>query len=168
MADPERGSRGDTGASGATGATGATGGTGERGAPGDQGPPGIGKKGAQGPTGQRGKPGRALSHQVTRSFIAIVVLFVLVLSAMAYFVSRNWALAKEGKEAHDALCAFKLDLTGRAKNTQDYIDDVQTGKRVIINGLTIADLTRSRDQQDATLRSLRNLKCDPVAEDSGG
>lgn len=68
-------------------------------------------------------------------------------------------LVMGGREAHDALCAFRADLERRADDGQAYLDDVRAGKREPIPGFTLTDIQRSIDGQRATLRSLGDLDC---------
>ena len=67
--------------------------------------------------------------------------------------------AAEAAQTHDALCALKFDLQRRANDTQEFLDDLATGQREPIPGLTVADLKRSLNGQQSTLASLKHLEC---------
>ncbi len=62
-------------------------------------------------------------------------------------------------ESHSALCAFKNDLTRRHDDGERYVEDVKSGKRELIPGITIADLERSLASQESTLEALVPLHC---------
>lgn len=65
--------------------------------------------------------------------------------------------------AHDTrrnLCRFVDNLEDRRDAQQDYLEDVEAGRRQIIPGLNPADLQRSIDSQTATLMSFRDLHCE--------
>lgn len=63
-------------------------------------------------------------------------------------------------ETNAALCAFKSNLEQRALDAEQYIADVQDGKREVIPGITIADLQRSLFNQQQTLDALEELSCE--------
>lgn len=58
-----------------------------------------------------------------------------------------------------ALCSFKHDVEARAENTQVFIDDIRTGRREPLPGISLADLERSHAIQRSTLKSLVDLEC---------
>jgi hypothetical protein len=68
-------------------------------------------------------------------------------------------LAENGVEAHDALCAFKVDLEGRAESTSLFIFEIENDIRPPISGISIADLRRTLSGQRATLNALSTLDC---------
>jgi hypothetical protein len=58
-----------------------------------------------------------------------------------------------------ALCAFKKDLARRARDTEQFIADVQAGRRKPIPGISLADFQRSLRGQRSTIKSLSDLPC---------
>lgn len=71
-------------------------------------------------------------------------------------LARNAAqLARDGKDAHDALCAFKSDLKRRADGAQSFLDSHPGG----FAGITAPTIQNSINNQEATLRALSTLNC---------
>lgn len=138
---------------------------GERGPKGDHGQGGdlglTGEQGEQGIQGKQGEHGEStvLSRNISVSFVALAVVFTLVVGFLAYNISYNRGLAKDGAAAKDALCALRQNIHERSVATAGFIANIQSGQRPPISGITIADLQRSLDGQRQTLQTLRSLNC---------
>jgi hypothetical protein len=88
--------------------------------------------------------------------LGMVGLIVAVVVTFA----RQSDLNSKAKQTRHALCTFRADLTGRRNDLVKYRDDVNTGRRKPVPGITKADINTSLRNQNATLRSLRSLACD--------
>lgn len=88
-----------------------------------------------------------------RGHLAALGYLVLVLALLGG-VARVELLARDGAEAHDALCAMRADLERRAYDLAAFIE---AGRR--IPGVTQADLVRSLQGQRRTIESLEILDC---------
>lgn len=75
-----------------------------------------------------------------------------------HLTAENHRLAKEGVNAHIALCVFKVDLGRRADVGAQFLKDHPHG----IPGIPASTLTTSVNNQRATYRSLQVLKCDEL------
>jgi hypothetical protein len=74
-------------------------------------------------------------------------------------VQENRRLAREGEQAHDAICALRNDLARRVQTSRDFLKDNPTG----IPGLPAAVISRSIRDQDRTVDTL-----DQVIDCTGG
>ena len=81
------------------------------------------------------------------------------IGAMLVLLASVAALAYYAIQTHDALCKFKGDLEHRAEQTALFVDEIESGKREPIPGISLADLRRSYSNQVATLSSLSDLDC---------
>ncbi len=156
---------------------------GPQGVQGVQGIEGIQGQGAQGipgtpgAKGDTGKTGSMFPHSVTRSFLVMGIVFTLVVAAMGYqqyvigeqqaqLDDQQQGLAdlvvanrKIIKTTNDALCNIRADLADRVQAAEDYLADVEAGRRQAIQGITEADINRTLAGQKTTLKGLRPLIC---------
>lgn len=91
---------------------------------------------------------------------ALLAVATLTAAAIAVAVSLIVLRVVEAGQTHRALCAFKTDLAERASSTQRFIDDIRTGRRSAIPGITISDLELTLANRQATLDSLKELDCE--------
>lgn len=98
--------------------------------------------------------------------LLLAISVVACVGSLAFAVYAAWSSTDQSArvdqvaaETHDALCAFKLDLAGRAVATAAFLTDLRDGARPPIPGITLGDLERSLDGQQATLDSLKSLDC---------
>ena len=96
-------------------------------------------------------------RRIKESFIALTIVFVMVLVGFVFQIHKNRELAGEGREAHDALCVFKSDLQARYGNGLEFVRTHPAG----IPGIPITVLRNSLNNQKATLESLEALDCVP-------
>lgn len=66
---------------------------------------------------------------------------------------------RAGVDTRSAICRFVVDLDRRNQQTEDFIAELKAGTREPIPGISIADLERSDQGQDATIKSFENLDC---------
>lgn len=83
------------------------------------------------------------------------VLILLVLLGVGIYSFR------ESTRAESALCALRHDLELRVERSEQYLDDVEEGRREPIPGLTALDIRRSVDSNETTIRALDGLDCRP-------
>jgi len=104
-------------------------------------------------------PHRITNHErrIKESFIALTIVFLLVLLGFVFQIHKNRQLAGQGQEAHDALCVFKADLEARYGNGLEFIRSHPAG----IPGIPVTVLRNSLNNQKATLESLAALDCVP-------
>jgi hypothetical protein len=128
---------------------------GERGPTGDHGQ--TGETGDTGATGKTGAVGRssALSRHVTASFVAIVVISFVVLAVMGWQITQNRERAKEGQQAHDAICALKGNLADRILASQTFLEERPNG----IPGLTPTLIQDSIDRDKLALDAMSPVRC---------
>jgi hypothetical protein len=67
-------------------------------------------------------------------------------------------------QAEKALCSLRDNLEVRVAASQQYLDDVRSGKRKPIVGITEADITTSIQNQQQTLDALSNLNCKRIGD----
>jgi hypothetical protein len=67
-------------------------------------------------------------------------------------------------QAEKALCYLRDNLEVRVAASQQYLDDVRSGKRKPIVGITEADITTSIQNQQQTLDALSNLNCKRIGD----
>ena len=144
----ERGPRGDHGQTGHIGETG------------DIGP--IGETGETGETGERGRQGvegksTRISRNTTTSFAVLTLVFVVVLAGFVVVIVQNRDLARKGEEALAGLCALRHDIEVRRDGAVKFLRDNPKG----IPGIPAATLRNSIRNQNATLKALDDLDCDP-------
>jgi hypothetical protein len=85
--------------------------------------------------------------------IAVVFAFV----TLSNVATENRRLAREGQEAHQAICSFKADLIRRVGSTQQLLDDHE-GEPVIF-AIPRSVLESSVVNQQKTVDALKNLDC---------
>jgi hypothetical protein len=93
------------------------------------------------------------------NLLVVVVMAGVVLAGATATHNQGAELRRVAVETHGALCALKVDLERRAVASEQYVEDVEEGRRRLIKGITLTDLRRSIDNQRATLASLSELDC---------
>ena len=89
--------------------------------------------------------------------VAFIVAFAVTITAVMFW--QAVVLNRKTEGANVALCTFRHDLEVRYETSLAFIDNIRTGKRPPISGITIPDLERSAANQKATLDSLSALDC---------
>lgn len=84
----------------------------------------------------------------------VVNIAVVLVAVVAGF----WQYS-QNSQAKRALCAFRLDLEVRIDNSRKYLDDLDTGKREPIPGITRVDIVTSLQNQERTIKALSSLDC---------
>lgn len=104
-----------------------------------------------------------LPTPITRSFWIVVGLATGVLVLLVSVILSNRELARDGREAHDALCVFKADLIEGRDRTQSYLDAQPKADPVIVFGLEIPrdTLISNVSTQTSRIESLNKLECGP-------
>jgi len=104
-------------------------------------------------------PHRITIHErrIKESFIALTIVFLMVLLGFVLQIHRNRQLGQQGQEAHDALCVFKADLEARYGSGLEFVRSHPAG----IPGVPVTVLRSSLNNQKATLESLATLDCVP-------
>jgi len=102
---------------------------------------------------------KSLQTAITVALSFIILLSVGVSAVMftqTYRLGQDSARFQERtKEAHAALCAFKVDLEKRHANGLEFLREHPNG----IPGITAAELQRAINTQKATLDALGILNC---------
>jgi hypothetical protein len=142
---------GPRGVQGRRGEQGTQGVSGEQGVAGGQGVPG--EAGVEGP---QGAPG-GLPRNITLSFWSVVAVAFVIIAVLSYVIAENRKLAREGAEAHDALCVFKADLGRRLEAGKAFLADHPGG----FAGIDPTVLQTSINNQQATIDALASLDCMP-------
>lgn len=150
------------GPEGREGAVGREGTAGREGPVGEPGKPGI--DGAAGEQGARGRQGAALPKRVTRSFVLVIVCAFISLTVMGWQIAKNRHLAKQGKEAHQALCVLKTDYRNRIKLAEEYLYENPEGSSAI----PVETIRTAISNQKSTLKSLAVVACSEDELASGG
>jgi hypothetical protein len=93
--------------------------------------------------------------------LAVLNLILLFLGgaygyALNGVTSQNHRLAKDGKEAHDAICALKQDFRDRISSTQDFLN---THKQKVVLGVPRESIVVNLNNTKSTLRSLNKVSC---------
>ena len=143
---PREGRQGVPGREGAVGREGATGATGE---------------GEIGPVGPQGEPGvgAPLPRKVRASFIILTLVFTIVLTLLGGVIVQNRSLARDGDEAHEALCIIKHSMRQRVESTEDYL---RLHPDELILGVPRALFEQRVAQDRTTLEDMRLLDCSDV------
>ena len=95
-----------------------------------------------------------------RKRFRLALLGYLFLSlAVAVSLYKVDAQAERGDEARSALCALKMDLSRREDSSRRFMNELLSGERKPIPGITVADIRRSVRNQRATLQALKTLDC---------
>jgi hypothetical protein len=84
---------------------------------------------------------------------AVNLLFVAALAAVGLW------LHQQTNQAERALCALRFDLEVRIDNSRRYLDDLDTGKREPIPGITRVDIVTGIQNQERTIDALGSLNC---------
>lgn len=94
--------------------------------------------------------------------MAMPLAFVALIPSVIGLLYLN-SIAKENRErsieVRDSLCSFKRDLGRRHDQTAEFVAQIESGVRRPIAGISVADLERSRDNLQITLKSLSGLDC---------
>lgn len=120
-----------------------------------EGPEGVGAIGETGERGERGKTGH-WPRQIAGSFLAVTIMVGLLMMAMAWIMYQNRQLAKQGKEAHDAICTLKDDYRRRIDTSSQWLEQHPEG----VPGIEPSVIQNSISNQIATLRALDDVDCD--------
>jgi hypothetical protein len=89
--------------------------------------------------------------------VPVVILAIVVGGAIDHYRadSRVRHLAREGKQAHDAICVLRQDLQRRVDNGEDFLQDHPEG----FAGIPAAVLMKSIRDQKQTLDALSAVRC---------
>lgn len=94
-------------------------------------------------------------ERIAASFAIVTALCVVVLGVMGWQISQNRKLASDGKQAHDAICALKGDLSTRIDQGRDFLKAHPKG----FAGITAVTIKQSVDNQQRTLDALHVVRC---------
>ena len=98
--------------------------------------------------------------------LALPLAFIALVPAIVGLVYVG-SVAKENRliatSTKNALCDFKTDLLVRMASTRRFVGEIKAGERAPIPGISLVDLERSLDNQQATIDSLRDLDCSDQA-----
>jgi hypothetical protein len=144
--EPPIGQQGGRGGEGGKGGAGEPEGGGGKGGAGGRGA--TGRAGPQGPQGEQGAGGK----WYRRALSAWIVLFTAV---VIWQVGQNRDHAREGQQAHDAICALKGDLVRRIEASQDFLAKHPNG----IDGISATDISINIANQQLTLDALSPVRC---------
>lgn len=89
--------------------------------------------------------------------LAITLSVLGLLTVLAAGLYKIVELSQDGKQAHDAICALKGDLSKRIDSSRDFLRDHPAG----IAGIPAATIKQGVDNQQRTLDALRDVKCSP-------
>lgn len=95
-----------------------------------------------------------ISHRLAAKTLIVLALLV------ALYWNQERGIKHLTDETHSTLCAFKTDLQTRYEAGVEYLAEVKSGKRIVLEGFTVADIQRSLSNQAASLRSLSDLSCE--------
>ena len=70
------------------------------------------------------------------------------------------------KQAKTALCAYRQNLQDQIDDTRQFLQDIDSGKRQAIPGITRSDLTQTIRRQQGVVDALKNLDCPLVDRSS--
>lgn len=100
-----------------------------------------------------------------RIFVLQTITFFLLVAAIALSftqVLENRRLAREGQQAHRALCVLKTDLARRIKDGHAFLLEHPDG----IPGISAKTIQASIANQEATLSALQVVRsCPPTRKD---
>lgn len=97
------------------------------------------------------------ARRVTISFLVLVLVMCVVLASFVWVISGNRTNARQGKQAHDALCIVRVKIERGVRKAQEFLREHPNG----ISGIP-ATLIRSGINDDlGTLRGLNLLECVP-------
>lgn len=85
-------------------------------------------------------------------YLTAYLFFVVVLLVGMVRVE---LVARDGSEAHEALCELRADLERRAESLVAFIEEHPQG----VLGISRTDLERSLSSQHQTIASLADLEC---------
>lgn len=107
--------------------------------------------------GTQGDPRRGkLPRGIAGAFLLVSLVATVVLAFAFYAIHQNHSLARQGREAHDALCVLKADYRHRLRVGRRFLHEHPNG----IPGVKVGVIRASVTNQKATLRSLKPLHCD--------
>lgn len=94
-----------------------------------------------------------------RAFDRVLAIVIVVMFLMFGFFGvlehrRTDRLAKQGAQAHDAICTFRADLIRRVETTERYLENHPEG----FAGIPRATIRKSLDDQRQTIEALSNPK----------
>ena len=96
---------------------------------------------------------RFVSERVWSNLATISVLGMLVV--LVFVVYKQASLTRDGKKAHDAICAFKGDLTRRIQASRDFLAHHPNG----IDGISARDISISIANEQLTVTALSPVRC---------
>jgi len=95
-----------------------------------------------------------------RVLAGVIIAMFLSFGVFGYFQQRRTdELARQGAQAHDAICVFRADLERRVETTKRYLDTHPDG----FAGVPVETIQKSLTDQERTIRSLASIKCGPTA-----
>jgi hypothetical protein len=102
------------------------------------------------------------ARKIKLSFVAVVLVAFAVLAVMGWQITKtrqlvksNHALALQGEQAHDAICALKADLDRRIQASLDFLVTHPNG----IQGITAATIRQGIANQQLTIDALQEVTC---------
>lgn len=95
------------------------------------------------------------AYALCRAHLAVIAYAVLVV-ALLVGLYRVETLARVN---HGVLCDFKADIERRERTTREFREDIESGERPPIPGISVNDLARSESNLRQTLDSLSELRC---------
>lgn len=96
---------------------------------------------------------------IVAAFLAMCLVFVAAVSVLSYVIDSNRGLARDGKEAHDAICVLKADYRERIREGVAFLREHPDG----IPGIKVGVIKQSVKNQRQTLHALGKVRCKPVA-----
>lgn len=92
-----------------------------------------------------------LAAGVKRFKVMMVCGFIILGIACSLGLYFNTQQAKDGNQARKVLCAQEDNARDQLRSSQQYLDDVRSGKRKRIPGITDTDIQQTIDRQRAFL-----------------
>lgn len=101
---------------------------------------------------------RRRARRVIYSFVAMCCSFVAALLVFAYVIHENRNLARQGHEAHAAICTLKADYRTRIRQGKRFLRDHPSG----IPGIKVGVIRAAVTNETRTLNALRPVHCRPT------
>lgn len=96
--------------------------------------------------------------KVRLAFVAIALVSALSLTGIGIIVAQNRGLARQGEEAHDALCIEKFSKQRRLRENEKLLA-TYTGSHIF--GIPRDLIVRSKNNLQTDLLALSILDCEP-------
>lgn len=90
---------------------------------------------------------------------AMTVWIIIFSVLVCYSIRENRIRSEEGIKARKVMCSIEVSTRERVANSEKYLDDVRSGVRDWIPGLTEADIVTSIRRDRTTLASFADLHC---------